>query len=209
MNHPRNVFYSPRETRMASSDVDMITCSDESHHLWLMEFGLNSFLIDCLCLGADNISGQRKGNWCRLLGLVRGLWHGPTPQPHLYIGERWVWMVNYILDIGRKVATGGFLSMALCSGGAWWWVVTSRDLSCDWYVIISDMGDGVEGTLCKSADYTKLCVAVVAAEGKDVTQSILCRLEKWACVNLMRFNKAWCRVLHFGWDNPKCMYRLG
>jgi len=46
-------------------------------------------------------------------------------------------------------------------------------------------------------------------EGKDAMQRNLDRLENWARVKLMKFNKAKGKVLHMGQDNPKHSYRLG
>ncbi|GAB0185782.1 hypothetical protein GRJ2_001043500 [Grus japonensis] len=63
-----------------------------------------------------------------------------------------------------------------------------------------------ECTLSKSADNTKLCGVVDRLEGRDAK---LDRLERWTRANLMKFNKAKCKVLHMGWGNPKHSYRLG
>lgn len=75
-------------------------------------------------------------------------------------------------------------------------------------IFISYIECGIEYTLRRFADGTKLNSIVETIEGKNAIQCKLHMLEKWVYMKLMRFNKSKCKLLYMDHGKLRYVYRL-
>uniref|UniRef100_A0A803TVT0 Reverse transcriptase domain-containing protein n=1 Tax=Anolis carolinensis TaxID=28377 RepID=A0A803TVT0_ANOCA len=76
-------------------------------------------------------------------------------------------------------------------------------------IFINDLDKGLEGTIIKFADDTKLGGIANTPEDKTRIQNDFDRLERRAETNKMKFNRDKCKILHFGRKNEMQRYRMG
>lgn len=75
-------------------------------------------------------------------------------------------------------------------------------------IFLDDLDNGVECTLSKFTDDTKVGGGADTPGDHAAIQSDLNRLEKWTDRNLTQFSKRKCKVLHLGKNNPRHQYKL-
>jgi len=123
--------------------------------------------------------------------------------------DRWTtwWIRNWVDGHTRGVAIHSLISK--------WRPVTSGDPQASilalalFNIFIGDMDNGIECTISKFVNDTKLCGAVNTLEGRDAIQMDFDRLDWWACVDLLKSSLAKLKVQNMDQGIPKHRYRLG
>ena len=116
--------------------------------------------------------------------------------------ERWTvrWIKNWLSGRSQRVVISGSMSgWRLVTSGVPQQLVLGPVL---FNIFISDIDNGIECILSKFADDTKLSGAVNTLEGREAIQRTWTGWRSGNVVNLMRFNKAKCKVLGKAKGNP-------
>jgi len=161
---------------------------------------------------SDCISGQKKATDVIYLDFCKGFDTVPhnilVAKLERYGFGRWTtrWIRKQLDSCVQRVTVNGSVSKLkpLTSGVLKGSVLGSIVFS----IFINDMDSGIECTLNKFADKTKLSGAVDMLEEREAIRRELENLKEWTHANLMKFNNTKCKVLHLGQGNSQCQHRL-